>query len=39
VTGIERDREDFVVTVSFAAVGRKRLALKYAHLEALGEHA
>ena len=33
LVGIERDGEDFVVTVNFAAVGRKRLALRYAHLE------
>ncbi len=33
LTGIERDGEDWLVTVSFAAVGRKRLALKYARLE------
>jgi len=31
--GIERDGEDFVVTVNFAAVGRKRLALRHAPLE------
>jgi len=35
LTGIERDGDDFVVTVSFAAGGRKRLALRYAHLEEL----
>ena len=33
LVGIERDGEDFVVTVNFAAVGKKRLALKYAPLE------
>jgi DNA helicase-2/ATP-dependent DNA helicase PcrA len=33
--GIERDGADFVVTVNFAAVGKKRLALKYAPLEEL----
>ncbi len=33
VVGIERAGDDFLVTVNFAAVGRKRLALKYAHLE------
>jgi DNA helicase-2/ATP-dependent DNA helicase PcrA len=33
VVGIQRDGEDFVVTVNFAAVGKKRLALQYAHLE------
>jgi DNA helicase-2/ATP-dependent DNA helicase PcrA len=35
VVGIERAGDDFVVTVNFAAVGRKRLALQYAHLEEL----
>jgi DNA helicase-2/ATP-dependent DNA helicase PcrA len=30
---IERDGDDFVVTVNFAAVGRRRLALRYAPLE------
>jgi DNA helicase-2/ATP-dependent DNA helicase PcrA len=30
---IERAGDDFLVTVNFAAVGRKRLALKYAPLE------
>ncbi|MBI4012323.1 MAG: UvrD-helicase domain-containing protein [Candidatus Rokubacteria bacterium] len=35
VVGIQRDGNDFVVTVNFAAVGRKRLALQYAHLEEL----
>jgi len=33
LVGIERDGEDFVVTVNFVAVGKKRLALKYAPLE------
>lgn len=33
--GIERAGEDWVVTVNFRAVGRKRLALQYAHLEEL----
>jgi DNA helicase-2/ATP-dependent DNA helicase PcrA len=33
LVGIERDGEDFLVTVNFAAVGKKRLALKYAPLE------
>jgi DNA helicase-2/ATP-dependent DNA helicase PcrA len=33
LVGIERDGESFVVTVNFAAFGRKRLALEYAHLE------
>jgi DNA helicase-2/ATP-dependent DNA helicase PcrA len=33
LVGIERDGEDFLVTVNFAAVGRKRLALRYAQLE------
>jgi DNA helicase-2/ATP-dependent DNA helicase PcrA len=33
LVGIERDGEDFIVTVNFAAVGKKRLALKYAPLE------
>jgi DNA helicase-2/ATP-dependent DNA helicase PcrA len=33
LTGIQRDGEDIVVTVNFAAVGRKRLLLKYAPLE------
>jgi DNA helicase-2/ATP-dependent DNA helicase PcrA len=33
VIGIQRDGDDFVVTVNFAAVGKKRLALQYAHLE------
>jgi DNA helicase-2/ATP-dependent DNA helicase PcrA len=32
---IQRDGDDFLVTVNFAAVGRKRLALKYAPLEEL----
>jgi len=35
VVGIERDGADFVVTVGFASVGRKRLSLQYAHLEEL----
>jgi DNA helicase-2/ATP-dependent DNA helicase PcrA len=35
LTGIERAGDDFVVTVTFAAVGRKRLALRYAQLEEL----
>lgn len=33
VVGIERDGSDFVVTVGFASVGRKRLSVQYAHLE------
>ena len=33
LVGIQRDGDDFLVTVNFAAVGRKRLALKYAPLE------
>jgi DNA helicase-2/ATP-dependent DNA helicase PcrA len=33
LVGIQQDGEDWVVTVNFAAVGRKRLALQYAHLE------
>ena len=33
LVGIERDGEEFVVTVNFAAVGKKRLSLKYAPLE------
>jgi DNA helicase-2/ATP-dependent DNA helicase PcrA len=33
LTGIQKDGEDVVVTVNFAAVGRKRLLLKYAPLE------
>ncbi|HLE44520.1 MAG TPA: UvrD-helicase domain-containing protein, partial [Methylomirabilota bacterium] len=33
VVGIQKDGDDFVVAVNFAAVGRKRLALQYAHLE------
>src|SRR5215470_10032531 len=33
LTGIQKDGEDMVVTVNFAAVGRKRLLLKYAPLE------
>jgi len=35
VVGIERAGADFVVTVGFASVGRKRLSLQYAHLEEL----
>jgi DNA helicase-2/ATP-dependent DNA helicase PcrA len=35
VIGVQRDGEDWVVTVNFAAVGKKRLALQYAHLEEL----
>ena len=35
VVGIERDGADFVVTVGFASVGRKRLSMQYAHLEEL----
>jgi DNA helicase-2/ATP-dependent DNA helicase PcrA len=35
VVGIERDGSDFVVTVGFASVGRKRLSVQYAHLEEL----
>jgi DNA helicase-2/ATP-dependent DNA helicase PcrA len=33
LTGIQREGEDVVVTVSFVSVGRKRLVLKYAPLE------
>ncbi|MEX2145814.1 MAG: UvrD-helicase domain-containing protein [Candidatus Rokuibacteriota bacterium] len=33
VVGVERDGSDIIVTVGFAAVGRKRLSLQYAHLE------
>ena len=33
VVGIERDGSDYVVTVGFASVGRKRLSVQYAHLE------
>ena len=33
LTGIQRDGDDFVVTVTFASVGRKRLVLRYAPLE------
>ena len=33
LTGIQKDGQDVVVTVNFAAVGRKRLLLKYAPLE------
>ncbi len=35
VVGVQRDGEDWVATVNFAAVGRKRLALQYAQLEEL----
>jgi DNA helicase-2/ATP-dependent DNA helicase PcrA len=35
VTGVQKDGEDWLVTVNFAAVGRKRLALQYAQLEEL----
>jgi DNA helicase-2/ATP-dependent DNA helicase PcrA len=35
VVGIERDGTDYVVTVGFASVGRKRLSVQYAHLEEL----
>ncbi|HEV8672609.1 MAG TPA: UvrD-helicase domain-containing protein [Methylomirabilota bacterium] len=35
VVGVQRDGQDVVVTVNFAAVGKKRLALQYAHLEEL----
>jgi DNA helicase II / ATP-dependent DNA helicase PcrA len=35
VVGIERDGGDYVVTVGFASVGRKRLSVQYAHLEEL----
>ncbi|MFQ5830231.1 MAG: ATP-dependent helicase [Candidatus Methylomirabilia bacterium] len=35
LVGIERDGGDVIVTVHFASVGRKRLSLQYAHLEAL----
>jgi len=33
VVGIERAGTDVVVSVSFASVGRRRLALQYANLE------
>lgn len=33
LVGIERDGDDYVATVSFPGVGRKRLALRYAGLE------
>jgi DNA helicase-2/ATP-dependent DNA helicase PcrA len=33
LTGIEREGADIIVTVRFAAVGRKRLLLRYAPLE------
>lgn len=36
VVGVERSASDVVVTVSFGALGRKRLSLQYAHLELLG---
>jgi DNA helicase-2/ATP-dependent DNA helicase PcrA len=35
VVGLEREGSDTVATVRFAAVGRKRLSLQYAHLEEL----
>jgi ATP-dependent DNA helicase UvrD/PcrA len=35
VVGVQRDGDDFVVTVNFASVGKKRLALQYAQLEEL----
>ena len=35
VVGVEKDGADTVVTVGFAAVGRKRLSLQYAQLEEL----
>jgi DNA helicase-2/ATP-dependent DNA helicase PcrA len=35
VIGVQKDGEDWFVTVNFAAVGRKRLALQYAQLEEL----
>jgi DNA helicase-2/ATP-dependent DNA helicase PcrA len=35
VVGVEREGSDTVATVRFAAVGRKRLSLQYAHLEEL----
>jgi ATP-dependent DNA helicase UvrD/PcrA len=35
VVGVQQDGEDWVVTVNFAAVGKKRLALQYAQLEEL----
>jgi DNA helicase-2/ATP-dependent DNA helicase PcrA len=35
VVGVQKDGEDWLVTVNFAAVGRKRLALQYAQLEEL----
>jgi DNA helicase-2/ATP-dependent DNA helicase PcrA len=33
LVGIERDGDDVIVTVGFASVGRKRMALALAHLE------
>jgi hypothetical protein len=35
VVGVQKDGEDWVVAVNFAAFGRKRLALQYAQLEEL----
>jgi DNA helicase-2/ATP-dependent DNA helicase PcrA len=35
VVGVRKDGDDVLVTVNFAAVGKKRLALQYAHLEEL----
>jgi DNA helicase-2/ATP-dependent DNA helicase PcrA len=35
VVGVERGGQDTIVTVRFAAGGRKRLSLQYAHLEEL----
>jgi DNA helicase-2/ATP-dependent DNA helicase PcrA len=35
VVGVERSGSDTIVTVRFASVGRKRLSLQYAQLEAL----
>jgi DNA helicase-2/ATP-dependent DNA helicase PcrA len=36
VVGVEREGGDIIVTVGFASVGRKRLSVRYAHLEELG---
>jgi ATP-dependent DNA helicase UvrD/PcrA len=35
LVGIQREGADVIATVHFASVGRKRLSLKYAHLEEL----
>jgi DNA helicase-2/ATP-dependent DNA helicase PcrA len=35
VTGVQQEGDEWMVTVNFAAVGRKRLALQYAQLEEL----